>query len=243
MYGWRARLGVILPLDNAVLEPEFQRIVPEGVSVHVLRLSTGDREVMLEQAKEMAEASRAFGPDVLLYACAETSFFKGVTGASELESSLGALAGRPVVSATNAMLQALRRLGIRRPAVATPYPQQRSDQLAAVLGACGFEVASCVYRCFDDEVGDEREWWGVNIQHPTAAYRLGRDALHHAVASAQDPDGIVVGATNFRTFEVIDVLEKDTGLPVITSNQALLWASLREIGIVDPLPLGRLGVK
>jgi maleate cis-trans isomerase len=34
MYGWRTRIGVIVPSCNVTLEPEFYRMVPEGISVH-----------------------------------------------------------------------------------------------------------------------------------------------------------------------------------------------------------------
>ena len=39
----------------------------------------------------------------------------------------------------------------------------------------------------------------------------------------------------FRTFEVIDMLEKDLGKPVITSNQAALWAALKAVKIKDSI--------
>jgi maleate isomerase len=43
------------------------------------------------------------------------------------------------------------------------------------------------------------------------------------------------------TFPIIEPLERDLGLPVLTSNQALLWASLRALGIDDLVDgMGRL---
>jgi maleate isomerase len=38
MYGWRARIGLLIPSVNATVEPEFNRFLPEGVSVHVARM-------------------------------------------------------------------------------------------------------------------------------------------------------------------------------------------------------------
>lgn len=38
MYGWRARIGVIVSPPNTVVEGEFPRTAPEGVSLHVARL-------------------------------------------------------------------------------------------------------------------------------------------------------------------------------------------------------------
>ena len=43
------------------------------------------------------------------------------------------------------------------------------------------------------------------------------------------------------TMELVQVLEEDLGMPVITSHQASLWACLRHSKIKDKLPgLGRL---
>ena len=59
--------------------------------------------------------------------------------------------------------------------------------------------------------------------------------------AAPDAEGILISCGNLRTFEVIEPLETDTGLPVITSNQAGLWQALRLVGVKDRLlGLGRL---
>ena len=39
MYGWRARLGVTIPSITIVIEPEFVKMVPEGVTCHFQRFS------------------------------------------------------------------------------------------------------------------------------------------------------------------------------------------------------------
>ena len=38
MFGWRARIGVIVSPPNTVVEGEFGQMAPEGVSVHAARL-------------------------------------------------------------------------------------------------------------------------------------------------------------------------------------------------------------
>ncbi len=37
-YGWRGRIGLVSPSTNTTLEPEFWRLAPEGISVHVARV-------------------------------------------------------------------------------------------------------------------------------------------------------------------------------------------------------------
>jgi len=43
-------------------------------------------------------------------------------------------------------------------------------------------------------------------------------------------------ATAFRTIEEIEPLERDLGKPLITNNQAILWACLRRAGLSTPMP-------
>lgn len=39
-----------------------------------------------------------------------------------------------------------------------------------------------------------------------------------------------ISCTNFRTIEVIDKLEKELDVPVVSSNTATLWAMMKKVG-------------
>jgi maleate cis-trans isomerase len=128
------------------------------------------------------------------------------------------------------VVDALRALGIRKLAIATPYIQEMDAKLVEVLRQSGFGVAAIkglgLRRSID--MGD---------LGPEAADRLAREVC----ASAPDADGILISCGNFRTFEIIEALETDTRLSVVTSNQAGLWRALRLCGVQDIVPgLGRL---
>jgi maleate cis-trans isomerase len=59
--------------------------------------------------------------------------------------------------------------------------------------------------------------------------------------AAPDADALCILATDFRTIEAIGPLERDLGKPVVTNNQAVLWACLRRAGLEAPVPgYGRL---
>lgn len=34
MYGWKGRIGLLVPSVNTTAEPEFNKIAPEGVSIY-----------------------------------------------------------------------------------------------------------------------------------------------------------------------------------------------------------------
>ena len=41
MYGWRARIGLLVPAVNTIMEPEMWRTAPEHVTVHTARIAGG----------------------------------------------------------------------------------------------------------------------------------------------------------------------------------------------------------
>jgi maleate cis-trans isomerase len=83
MYGWRGRIGLLVPSINTTMETEFWRIAPDGVSVHSARIS-GGRHGTPEELRSMENASKAAArdvamvePDVVAYGCTSGSFFEG----------------------------------------------------------------------------------------------------------------------------------------------------------------------
>ena len=56
-----------------------------------------------------------------------------------------------------------------------------------------------------------------------------------------DTEAVFISCSNFRTLDILEDVERDTGKPVVTSNQAALWGTLRRIGDKRAVPgAGRL---
>ena len=75
MYGWRGRIGLLVPSINTTMETEFWKMAPPGVSVHTARIA-GGREGTPETLRGMEDASKAAArdvgmvePDVVVYGC------------------------------------------------------------------------------------------------------------------------------------------------------------------------------
>lgn len=230
------RLGLIVPSINVVIEPEFSQAAPEGVSVHVARVPLRGK-TSVESYVSMGEASvRAaedlgiVDPDVIAYGCTSGSIIEGEEKITE--RLRGASGCATVVTTATAVVEAMRSLGLRRLAVATPYLEFVNREEKTYLEGLGFEVT----RILGLDLGhDEAERKMIGRQAPGVVYRLAREAW------TKDADGIFISCTNLVTFPVIEQLEAETGKPVISSNQATLWAALRRAGIEDRLEgLGRL---
>lgn len=238
MYGWRARIGLILPIDNAVMEPELYSLGLQGVDFFGARLTTSERNEMPDNGIAIAPVFKEMGADLIVYACAETTFMRGIDGNEMIASAITSKTGLPSITPIGAMFEALRSLAAKNIALVAPYTEPRTQHLKNFIEQSGFSVVTYATRDFSDGLVGPGEWYETNLQPPHVAYRMAKGLG----VRAGDIDAMVIAATNFRTFEIIAELEQDLGVPVITSNQAILWAALRllQLPLQDPR-LGRLG--
>jgi arylmalonate decarboxylase len=233
VYGWRARIGLLIPSNNAVIEPEFARMAPDGVAVYGARVLCGvEPPERLDQKLREAETQAArladTKVDVLAYACLATSFFRPEEWSDGFCRTIEAATGIPCVTAESAFMEALTAVGAKRLAIATPQTAARNGHVERIFGRAGFEVRGIKSL----EIPDLTE---VNRPGPAVAYQLGR------AADLPEADALCILATDFRTIEAIEPLERDLAKPVVTNNQALLWACLRRSGIsMAAIGYGRL---
>ena len=235
MYGWRAKIGRISPSPETVGAEEWRRSMPDGVCLIETRMLLHDVTVdnLSETAKQVERAALELASaevDVILQAGTAIAFFRGFGHDQELSRRIHAVTGIQATTSLTAVVEALRALGIQRPAVATPYLADIDDRLVEVLEKSGFEVAAIRGMGLKKSID-------MGKMTPEETYRLARQVA----LSAPKADGILISCGNLRTFEAIEALEIDTGLPVVTSNQAGLWQTMRMTGIKDRLTsLGRL---
>jgi maleate cis-trans isomerase len=168
--------------------------------------------------------------DVILQAGTAIAFFRGFGHDQELSRRITAATGIKATTSLTAVVEALRVLGIERPAIATSYLADIDARLVEVLRQSGFAVVAI------RGMGLKRSIDMGKVM-PDETFRLAREVA----SSAPHADGIFISCGNLRSFEAIERLERETGLPVVTSNQAGLWQALRMAGLDDRLAnLGRL---
>ena len=119
------------------------------------------------------------------------------------------------VTSSGAIVEALDALGIRRVSTATPYLPSLSLLLESFLNEHGVTVAGSV------ELGLDGRIWEVSYAQTAELIRQ---------ADTPDAEAIVVSCTNLPTYDLIAGLEAELGKPIITANQAILWAGLRRLG-------------
>jgi maleate isomerase len=231
-YGWRARIGMLLPSVNTAAEPQINAMLPDGVSLHTTRLKlTGSSEqellAMTDRMEEGAALLADAGVDLILFHCTAVSTFD-VKMEETLPERITAATGVAATATSRALIAAFRALEARRIVMVTPYPPAINQREAAFLEAHQIRVLADIGL----DIHEGRKMIGVE---PGEWYRLVRGQAR------PDADAYFISCTAVRSLEVIEDLERDLGKPVVTSNQAAAWHSLRRLGIKDsPAGCGRL---
>lgn len=232
MYSWRARIGVIAPLDENA-EYAFNKYAPDGVAFNFTRLSfpgpTPEGLVYLsDQLEEAAKMYAAQEHDVVLFGCTSGSCIKGFGFDKECIQRIERSSGWPGLTTSTAVLEAFAALGAKKCVVMTPYPEDTNRAEKKFMEDNGLEVLDI-------------QGIGFNCD---ASYSYTDKEFLYRNAKAMKLDGAEVfflSCMGLATMELVDVLEEDLGIPVITSHQASLWACLRHAGVYDKLPgLGKL---
>lgn len=225
----RARLGVVVPISNINLEPDLGLLCPPGVSFHVVRAGGYDVDAVPDgdQLRKFALASMdamigdlaATRPDIILYGCTAATLSHGPTFDRTLTGKIEALAGVPAVTAAGAVVETLNDLGAKRVGFSSSYVETLNADAVAFFAGCGIEVVNVAY--VGEDIGNE----AVGALTPADVVALGRRADH------PDAEAIVLSCTDMRAVEAIAELEGALGKPVVTSNQALVYAATKRLGM------------
>lgn len=228
-YSWRAKIGLIVPPTNTVNEAEWSRAMPEGVTFHTVRMpvhlthgtAEGRRALVADIAAKVRELAEA-RVDVVAYACTAGSM---VNPRHSLPADVEAAAGVPLVTTAASIVDALEALGARRVSIATPYHDALNAHEREFLAQNGIETLAIAGLGL-----------GANgpVDYPLIAQTpRERIEAHIRATFVKGSDACLVTCTDFPTLLIHRGLEAEMGVPVVTSNQATLWAALRRAGIAD----------
>lgn len=220
----RARIGVLVPSANTTTEPDCYRIAPAGVTIHSARMfiTGASGEALARMLDDVDTATRLVAttePDLIAFACTSGSMIHGIAFDQDLARRISETSGSPAITTSTAVIEAFRALGVRRVAVGTPYLDSVNAGVRRFLEANGLQVVSLRGL----QISDGRSL----AQTPDVAFELGRSV------DRPEAEAIFLSCTNLRAAETAAALEHATGKPVVTSNQAMMWAALRRCGIAD----------
>ena len=225
----RARAGVVVPFSNTNLEPDMVMLCPPGVSVHFARAGGYDLDAVPDEHQmrhysdapfeEVVDSLLGCRPDVLLYGCTSATLARGPAFDAEFRRRIESHAAVPVVTAASAVVEALGDLAVERFAFSSPYVASLNDLAVSFIEAFGFH---CVGRADTSApLGNDE----VAALTPEDVAGLARRA------DCPRAEAVVLSCTDMRAAEAVPAIEAWAGKPVVTSNQAMMHAALKRLGI------------
>jgi len=231
--GYRAKIGVILPSTNTVVEHDLNQVRPPGVTFHSGRffveapdLSSDDAflhflDLIRDTIPLAVRDIMTCEPDYILMGMSAETFWGGKEGNAEFEARVREISGdMGITSGADACNDALARLGVSNIACITPYQPVGDQQVDGYFTECGFDV---------------KRVKGLRCKTATSIADVQPDTLLEELKALDGPDidAIVQCGTNLSMVAVADEAEQILGKPVLAINAICLWHALRTLGIDD----------
>jgi maleate isomerase len=210
------------------------RVTGERFTFHSSRavLKTVDHESLVQMmgesdrcASELAHARM----DAYVYACLIAVMVGGFHAHEDAEARVAAAAEEaggpgPVLSSAGALLRALHALGARRVAIVTPYVDALTNVVIEYLDSHAIEVTDAVSL----NVADNVEVGRLDpMELPEVARRL----------DVRDADAVVLSAcVQMPSLPVIPAVERELGLPVLSTATATVFDLLRRLDLEPTVP-------
>lgn len=217
--GPRARIGILVPSFNTVVQPELESLRPGGVTNHVGRFAFD--ATVVQNVKDEGTKLATANPSALIIALSTEGIPGGLALLEGGAAEIAADTSLPVYTASHAILAAMAELSVKRVGLVTPFGAEENENVKSVFAEAGVEVvaeaglARPIDRIGETPLGDVR-----------AAFRA---------ADATNAEALVHVGGGLPVVGLIDELEREYGKPVVACNAAMYWQALRGVGVQDPV--------
>ncbi len=216
-----AALGLIVLQSDETIENEIRPLfIQNGLALYHSRIPSSPEvtsETLAEMKEQLPRAASLLPTvrplDVVAYACTSGAT---IIGPDNITAAINH--HHPKAKVTNpitAVMAALTHLGAKKIGLLTPYVAEVSTAMRSLLEQNGFKIAG----------------FGSYEQGEDAVVaRISTSSTYDAIcqlAQQDDVEAVFASCTSLRSFDIINQAEKETGKPVITSNQALSWHMLK----------------
>lgn len=153
--------------------------------------------------------------DVMIYGCTSGTVAMTEERVTELLQQV-----RPGVAVTTPItgaFEAFKTLGKRRVTLLTPYITEVTSAMRDYMEQRGLQIVDAA---------------NFNVSTSSDMMRVAPDAVAEAAIALDHPDSeaTFISCTALRTRTIIETVEKATGKPCVTSNQALAWHAAKLAG-------------
>lgn len=231
-YGWRARIGLITPSPGHENNGyEFYLMAPQGVTVCMTSL----RVMALTQEQYSGALSRIDAAvaemvsrkvDAIIQAGVPLTVTPGWDYHNRLAAQVAGLTKIPFATDIGACIEAMQALGMKQVVMVTPFDDAMHDQLGRYVANAGILVLAARSIRSPDAPEISRQY-DVSTVPLSVPYQAAKTLFR----STPGADGIWITGALMPSVAVIQPLEEDLKVPVVSSMQAMAWAGLRLAGV------------
>lgn len=228
MYGTRARIGYTSPPAVTETFPyEFYKIVPDGVTLAITTLNIvkmTDDEVK-DGAKMSLDCARLLSKadvDIIILGGVPLNLALGFKKLDNIMKQLEDELGIPVTSSLTSQVTALKTVGAQRVGVAQPFETEH-DIYGEYLRFYGFDVVG--------QLGA-----GLTVLDlATTDAKTAKGLADKIVKEYEGLDTLYFPAPHWGIIGIIEELENEHGVDVVSSVQAIIWNALRKTGVKESI--------
>ena len=215
-----SRIGIITLSTDFTIEQDFRKIchnLPVDLFFNRIPfLNPLTHENYMRMADHLTETTNQILPNekiqVVAYGCTSGTI---EIGEKRIRSKIfkakpDALITTPITAA----VKALKLLNHKKIAVLTPYPKDVNVKVYEYLIDSGFEIKS---------------FSSFNLNYDSEIAKVTHDSLIQTISSINlgEIDCLFVSCTALKILDLIEDLEQNLKTNIISSNQAIIWDSLR----------------
>ncbi len=217
------RIGLIALASDFMIEKDFINVIKDkDIDFFVNRIECYNpltRENLIKMSEKVTEVTKDILPDekidCVVYACTSGTI---AAGYNSIEKKVKvAKPEAKVTTPSTAAVKALKKLKIQKLSIFTPYSKRLNDEVVEYFKKENFNITSNSY--FD-------------IESDIDIGKVDQNYLYEVLSKIdlKDADALFVSCTALPVLPIIEKLEKKLNKPVLSSNQALIWDTLENIG-------------
>jgi len=217
------KIGLIALATDIMIERDFNKVTKGmNIDLFVNRIHCHfplTSENLIKMSNTVTEVSKDILPNeklnCIVYGCTSGTI---VAGYDSIKKKIKlAKPDAEVTTPSTAAINALKKMNISKISIFTPYSKKLNDQVVDYFKKENFVVTSNSY--FD-------------ISNDSDIAKIDQNYLYETLLKMDlgDAEALFLSCTNLPALSIIDKLEKKLNKVVLSSNQVLIWDTLRCIG-------------
>ncbi len=230
-YGWRGKFGFVNPAIADSLVLEFYKLLPDGVLATIVDQKVQDLvdEDFVKCIQNMEQAVRVLDyeeVDAITIGGTPPLLRNGFDTPDRVIEEFQRKFKKPFSSTPTSEVNALRSLGIRKLLLVTPFKPELNEMIRRYLEYKNFQVVHVK---------------GANIQKNSdlvkhtgqQLYKLVKDAVRESEGTFE---GIYINCPRWPVVDMVETLENDLSVPVVSTCQAIVWEGLNMLMVKEVKP-------